>query len=95
MKQTMLSFQEVVSLLEAAKIPCAVKHYEYENGSTQYSIEFGFNWPEELVESVDKAFGGTVPSYIDLCADSCGPNLIARKSVAGGPKRYSGLYNWG
>lgn len=95
MKQTILSFQEIVSLLEAAKLPCTVKQYQYENGSTQYSIEFGFNWPDDLVEAVGKAFGGIVPSYIHLCADSCGPELVARKSIAGGPKRYFDYYSWG
>ena len=88
MKQLILSFQEVVNILEAAKIPCIVKRYEYESGSIRYSIEFGFNWPTELVEDVAKAFGGQIPSYVDVCGDSCGPTMTARKKIAGGQKDY-------
>ena len=95
MNPTTLTFQEVVNLLEAAKIPCILKQYRYENGSTEFSIEFGFNWPEELVEAVDKAFGGWYPSYVSLCGDSCGPDLVAKKSIAGGPKTYYSFERWG
>ena len=95
MKQLMLSFQEVVALLEAAKIPCVVKQYRYENGNTQFSIEFGFNWPEELVWDVEKAFGGSIPNYVSLCGSSCGPDIIAQKSIAGGQQRYTHLHRWG
>jgi hypothetical protein len=94
MKQTKLSFQQIIARLEAAKIPCEVKRYGYDENIT-YSIEFGFNWPEELVEAVDKAFdayGDKVPSYVGLCAESCGGDMTARKTVAGGPKRYFAPY---
>ena len=98
MKSTTFTFQQVATILTAAKIPCTLKEYRYENGSTEFSIEFGFNWPEELAEAVDKAFsasGFTTPSNISLCGDSCGPDMIATKTIAGGPKNYIGLYSWG
>lgn len=88
-----MSFTEVVATLTAAKIPCTVKHYEPKAGYTQFSIEFGTNWPEELMESVDTAFGGNVPEYIGFCGSSSGPNLIAQADVAGGPAIYSGQSN--
>ena len=66
MNPTTLSFQQVASLLEAAKIPCILKEYRYENGSTNFSIELGFNWPEHLMTDVENAFGGRIPSNVDL-----------------------------
>ena len=95
MNQSTLTFAEVVATLEAAQIPCIVKHYVYENGDTRYSIEFGFNWPEELVDAVDNAFGGTAPDYVSMCADSSGPNEVARKKIAGGQQNYRHLPSWG
>jgi hypothetical protein len=91
MKQSFLSFQQVAAILEEANIPCILKQYRYEDDSTQFSIEFGFNWPEQLMDDVYTAFskaGHRVPRNLDLCADSCGPDMIARKSIAGGQKRY-------
>jgi hypothetical protein len=95
MKQTTLTFQQVVAILEEAKIPCILKEYRYEDDSTQFSIEFGFNWPEQLMSDVYDAFskaGHRVPRNLDLCADSCGPDMIARKKIAGGQKSY---LRWG
>jgi hypothetical protein len=91
MKQRMLSFQQVVDVLSGAKIPCILKEYSYENGDTRFSVEFGFNWPEELMGDVEAAFaaiGYSVPSNMDFCGDSCGPDMIARKKIAGGQKDY-------
>lgn len=95
MKQMTLSFQQVAAILEAANIPCILKQYRYENGTTEFSIEFGFNWPEHLYSDTEKAFGGSIPSYVDLCGDSCGPDMIARKKIAGGQKNYFHLESWG
>jgi hypothetical protein len=94
MTQTKMTFDQVVANLTAAKIPCNVKHYQYENGNTEYSVEFGFNWPEELVEAVDNAFGGMAPDYISLCAESCGPDVLAKARIAGGPQSYMGYNKW-
>jgi len=97
MKSIKLTFQQIVARLEAAKIPCTVKRYGYNSGIT-YSIEFGFNWPEELVDAVDKAFdayGETVPSYVDLCGSSEGGDVTAKKTIAGGPKNYIFTQRWG
>jgi len=91
----MLSFQEVAAILDNAKIPCILKQYKFENGDTEFSIEFGFNWPEELVDAVDKAFGGSTPSYVGLCGDSCGPDMVAKKTIAGGQQNYFHLDRWG
>ena len=90
---TKLTFDQVVAALTAAQIPCTVKQYEYENAYSEYSVEFGYNWPEELVGLVDGAFGGSAPDYISLCGSSCGPTVIAQASIAGGPKDYPGAYN--
>jgi len=95
MKQTTLTFQQVVAILEEAKIPCILKQYRYENGSTEFSIEFGFNWPEDLAWAVEKAFGGNIPSNVSLCGSSCGPDEIAKKTIAGGQQNYIGLPSWG
>jgi len=90
MKHKKLDFLQIVNRLEKAQIPCRVKRYGY-NDEISYSIEFGFNWPEELVEAVDKAFdafGNKVPSYVSLCGSSHGDDMTASKTIAGGPKSY-------
>ena len=95
MKQTAFTFSQIAEILESAKIPCILKQYRYENGSTQFSVEFGFNWPEELMQDVDAAFakaGLSVPSNMGFCGDSCGPDMVAKKKIAGGQKRY---LRWG
>lgn len=94
MTQTKMTFDQVVANLTAAKIPCNVKHYQYENGNTGFSIEFGFNWPEELVYDTDKAFGGNTPDYIGLCGHSSGPDVLAQATIAGGPQSYRGYNRW-
>jgi len=96
MKQRKLTFQQIVARLEAAKIPCTVKRYGYDN-DVRYSIEFGFNWPEELVHDVDRAFeayGEKVPDYIGLCGSSFSDDMTAKKTIAGGPGNYIGLPRW-
>jgi hypothetical protein len=97
MKQKKLTFQQVVARLEKANIPCTVKRYGYDDEIT-YSIEFGFNWPEELVEQVDKAFewyGEKVPDYVGLCGSSFRDNMTAKKTIAGGPRTdYNGWNKW-
>lgn len=96
MKQKMLSFQQVVARLEEAKIPCNVKRIGYEE-NVQYVIEFGINWPEDLVEDINKAFqayGEKVPDYINLCGHSFYENMTAQKEIAGGPKTYYGYNKW-
>jgi hypothetical protein len=93
MKPNQMTFQQIVAILEEGKIPCIVKQYEYDDHGIKYTIELGFNWPEELVEVIDKVFDGRTPSYIELCGDSCGGNMIAKKSIAGGKKDYFGVIN--
>jgi hypothetical protein len=91
MKQTTYTFSQIAEILESAKIPCILKEYQYENGTTNFSIEFGFNWPEQLMDDVYHAFakwGFPVPTNIEFCSDSCGPDMIARKKIAGGQKDY-------
>jgi hypothetical protein len=95
MKQTAYTFSQIAEILESAKIPCVLKQYQYENGTTNFSIEFGYNWPEHLYSDTEKAFGGNIPSYIDVCGDSCGPDMIARKKIAGGQQDYFHLERWG
>ena len=95
MNPTTFTFSQIVEILESAKIPCILKQYRYMDESTVFSIEFGFNWPEHLMEDVEKAFGGRIPTYVDLCGDSCGPDLIAQKKIAGGQKNYFHLESWG
>ena len=97
MKQTTFTFSQIAAILEANEIPCLLKEYRYENGSTNFSVEFGFNWPEELMGDVDAAFakaGLPIPSNMDFCGDSCGPDMIAKKSIAGGPQSYLGWNKW-
>ena len=96
MNNSKFTFRQIAEILEAGKIPCTLKQYNYENGTTNFSIEFGFNWPEELMDAVDTAFakaGFNVPSDIDFCGESCGPNMIAKISIAGGKKCYFGEVN--
>lgn len=91
MKSTTFTFAQIAAVLEAGKIPCILKEYRYENGDTQFSVEFGFNWPEELMDDVYTAFakaGFSVPSNMDFCGDSCGPDMVAKKRIAGGQKNY-------
>ena len=96
MKQKKLTFQQVVARLEEAKIPCTVKRFGYDDEIT-YSIEFGFNWPEQLLSEIEKAFdayGDKVPHYIEFCASSDGGEMTAKKTIAGGPKDYIGYNKW-
>lgn len=98
MKQTILTFQQVAAILEEAKIPCILKEYRYQDDSTQFSVELGFNWPEQLSSDIYDAFakaGHRVPRNLDVCGDSCGPDMIARKKIAGGQKNYFHLERWG
>ena len=98
MNPTALTFQQVADILTQAKVPCILKQYRYEDGSTQFSVELGFNWPEELMDDVYYAFtkaGHPVPRNLDVCGDSCGPDMIARKSIAGGQKNYLHFHRWG
>lgn len=98
MNPTTFTFSQIAEILTAGKVPCILKQYRYENGDTRFSVEFGFNWPEELMEQVDAAFakaGLRVPSSVEYCGDSCGPDLIAKKSIAGGPKTYYSYERWG
>jgi hypothetical protein len=98
MNPTTFTFQQVVEILSAAKIPCVLKQFRYEDGSTQFSVELGFNWPEHLMDEVYDAFakaGHRVPRNLDVCADSCRPDMIAKKTIAGGQKRYIGIHSWG
>ena len=97
MKQSTFTFTQIAAVLEAGKIPCILKEYRYENGDTNFSVEFGFNWPEELMDAVDAAFakaGFSLPSNLDFCGDSCGPNMIAKRSIAGGQQNYMGYNKW-
>ena len=97
MNPTTFTFTQIATILESAKIPCNVKEYKYENDTNTFSVEFGFNWPEHLMEDVDKAFakaGFHIPSNIDFCGDSCGPNTVAKRKIAGGPKNYFGYNKW-
>ena len=98
MKKTTITFSQIAEILDSAKIPCILKEYRYENGDTRFSIEFGFNWPEQLMDDVYHAFakwGFSVPTNVDFCGDSCGPDMIAKKSIAGGQKNYLHLERWG
>ena len=91
MKSTTFTFTQIAAILEAGKVPCILKEYHYENGTTNFYIEFGFNWPEELIEAVETAFakaGFSVPSNVEYCGDSCGGGMVAKKKIAGGQKNY-------
>ena len=91
MKKSIFTFSQIAEILDSAKIPCILKEYRYENGDTNFSIEFGFNWPDELMEQVHAAFaaaGYSVPSNIEFLADSCGGGMVARRKIAGGQKDY-------
>ena len=91
MKQRTFTFSQIAEILTAGKIPCILKEYSYENGDTRFSVEFGYNWPDYLMDDVEAAFakaGFSVPSNVEFCGDSCGPNMIAKKKIAGGQKDY-------
>lgn len=98
MNPTTFTFSQIAEILTAGKIPCILKEYRYENGTTNFYIEFGFNWPEELMDQVDAAFakaGFSVPSNVEFCGDSCGGGMVAKRSIAGGQKNYMHLHRWG
>jgi len=83
----MKSFNEVVSILTEARIPCRVKETKFHD-QVEISIECGFNFPDELVDRIYSAFGGNLPKEISICADSCGGEVTNRARIAGGPKEY-------
>ena len=96
MKQTTFTFAQIVSILEAGKIPCVLKQYN-RNGDIEFSVEFGFNWPEHLMDEVDTAFaeaGFNVPNNVSFCGDSCGGDMVAKKIIAGGQQNYMGWNKW-
>ena len=43
MKSTTFTFGQIAAILEAGKIPCTLKQFDFENGTTDFYIEFGFN----------------------------------------------------
>ena len=91
MKSITFTFSQIAAILEAGKVPCILKEYHFENGNINFYVEFGFNWPDELMEQVHAAFaaaGHSVPSNIEFLADSCGGGMVARKKIAGGQKDY-------
>ena len=91
MKKSIFTFSQIAEILESAKIPCILKELRYENGDTHFSIEFGYNWPDYLMDDVEAAFakwGFSVPANVEFCGDSCGPDMIAKKKIAGGQKDY-------
>ena len=98
MNPTTFTFSQIAEILESAKIPCILKQYRYEDDSTEFSVECGYNWPEQLSSDVYDAFtkaGTRVPRNLSLCGNSCGPDLIAQKKIAGGQRNYFHLESWG
>jgi hypothetical protein len=76
-----LKFDQIAEALKQAKIPCRLK----ETNRTEYIIELGMWYPDELVDNIYEAipdFKGTI------CSESTGGAVVASIRLNGGPKNY-------
>jgi hypothetical protein len=74
-------FDQITEALKQAKIPCRLK----ETNKTEYIIELGMWYPDELVDNIYEAipdFKGTI------CGESAGGIIVASVRICGGPKNY-------
>lgn len=77
MEQT---FQSIQQALSQAKIPSRLKQT-----TSEFVIELGFNYPDELVDRIYEV----LPDFKgSICADSSGGIVLNQAVIAGGPKRY-------
>jgi hypothetical protein len=76
-----IEFDNIVKALTQAEGPCHLK----ETNQTEYIIELGFHYPEELVDMIYSA----LPGFNGIiCGDSAGYTMVASARICGGPKRY-------
>ncbi len=80
----MTDFQKLVDALRDNKIPCRVKVV---NG--ELNVECGFNYPDEMVDVIDRIANECGIKNVSICAEVCGPNTTESERVCGGPKKYS------
>ena len=74
-------FDKIVKALTKAKIPCLLK----ETNQSEYIIELGGWYPDELVDQIYEA----IPDYKGtICASSSGHVVVASTRICGGPKNY-------
>lgn len=67
-----MKFENVVEVLRKAKVPCRIK----EDADGTIDIELGYNYPDELVDDIYKAFNQNLPNNISICAHSSGGKVI-------------------
>lgn len=75
-----IPFEAAKQALVKAQVPCRLKDTDRE-----LVIEFGWNWPESLVDQVYRA----LPNFKgSLCAEQHGGAINQSVDIAGGPRRY-------
>ena len=78
-----MKFELAARKLEEANVPCRLT--ETPMG---FVIEFGSNWPEELVDVIY----GLFPNFDgSMCGSSFGHKVISQAEICGGPQEYSFL----
>ena len=86
----MMNFEQIVKALESKQIPCVVSQDDHSN----VTIEFGFNWPHELVDSVRSLLDKDTFYTVNLCGSSYGGTRVKETTIAGGTQIYYGYNKW-
>jgi hypothetical protein len=84
-----MNFEQIVSALESKKIPCVV----FQDENSDVTIEFGFNWPEYLIDEVKNVLDNNTFNTISLCGSSYGGTRVKEATIAEGTKAYHGELN--
>lgn len=79
-----MNFEQIVDALENKKIPCVV----FQDDRNNITIEFGFNWPERLVDDIRNVLDDKTYNVISLCGSEYGSERVKEATIAGGRKNY-------
>jgi hypothetical protein len=86
----MMNFEQIVDALENKKIPCVVS----QDDNSNVTIEFGFNWPEDLMYSVRSILDTATFDTVSLCGSEYGRTRIKEVTISNGKQDYFGYNKW-
>lgn len=84
-----MSFEQIVKALEGKEIPCVI----FQDDRNNITIEFGYNWPECLMDDVKSVLDNITFNTISLCGSEYGSERVKEATIAGGTKVYRGELN--
>jgi hypothetical protein len=85
----MMSFEQIVEVLESKKVPCVV----FQDDRNNITIEFGYNWPEYLVDEVRSVLDDKTYNVVSLCGSEYGSDRVKEATIANGKQEYRGEIN--